>query len=45
MYQLLGTPAEHKDHYLAPSAHFVPRDELIRETLDWYDKYLGPPGG
>jgi fermentation-respiration switch protein FrsA (DUF1100 family) len=40
MYELLGTPAEHKKHVVTPAAHLVPRDILIRETLDWFDKYL-----
>ena len=22
--------------------HVLPRKEMIRETLDWLDKYLGP---
>jgi len=41
MFQLLGTPAEHKKHYISGGGHFVPRAEMIRETLDWLDKYLG----
>jgi hypothetical protein len=44
MFQLLGTPAEHKLHYVSPSAHMVPKDELITQTLNWLDKYLGVPG-
>jgi hypothetical protein len=40
MYELLGTPAEHKKHVVTPAAHLVPRDILIRETLDRFDKYL-----
>jgi hypothetical protein len=45
MYELLGTPAEDKDHYVAWSGHIVPQNEVIRETLTWFDKYLGVPGG
>jgi dienelactone hydrolase len=41
-FQLLGTPAEHKRHVIAEGSHFVPRPILIRETLDWLDRYLGP---
>jgi hypothetical protein len=22
--------------------HFIPRNELIKETLGWLDRYLGP---
>ena len=40
MFELLGTSPEHKKHYVTPGAHIVPRDVLIRETLDWFDKYL-----
>jgi formylglycine-generating enzyme required for sulfatase activity/dienelactone hydrolase len=42
MYQLLGTPDEHKRHVIAEGGHDVPRQLLIRETLDWLDRYLGP---
>ncbi len=45
MFELLGTPQEDKRHYVSPAAHIVPRDEVIRETLAWFDKYLGEPGG
>lgn len=38
-FQLLGTPV--KKHVIAPGGHFVPRSTLIREMLDWLDRYLG----
>ena len=41
LYKLLGTPEEHKVHKTYESAHSMPRNELIRETLDWLDRYLG----
>jgi hypothetical protein len=41
MFRLLGTPAEHKRHVVYEAGHFVPRSQLIKETLDWYDRYLG----
>ena len=41
MFELLGTDPAHKEHYITPAAHIVPRDVLIRETLDWFDHYLG----
>jgi dienelactone hydrolase len=44
MFELLGTDPEHKKHYVTPAAHYVPRDVLIRETLDWFDRYLGEQG-
>jgi pimeloyl-ACP methyl ester carboxylesterase len=45
MFELLGTPPEHKRHIVTPASHFVPLDELIRQTLDWFDTYLGIPTG
>ena len=42
MFELLGTPSEHKRHYYTPAAHRVPRNVRIREVLNWFDKYLGP---
>jgi dienelactone hydrolase len=42
-FSLLGTPPEDKKHVIAIGGHFVPQDVLVRETLDWLDKYLGPP--
>ena len=42
MMELLGTPKEHKKRVLLDGGH-VPNDfrGLVRETLDWYDRYLG----
>jgi dienelactone hydrolase len=42
MFELLGTPASDKRLYLADSDHWIPRNDLIRESLAWFDKYLGP---
>jgi formylglycine-generating enzyme required for sulfatase activity/predicted esterase len=42
LYRLLGTPKEHKRLALFDGGHFVPRHHLIKETLDWLDRYLGP---
>ncbi len=42
MFELLGTPAEHKRHVLFESYHTVPRNGGIKEILDWLDRYLGP---
>lgn len=44
MYRLLGTPEEHKRHVIYPGfAHGVPRNERIRESLSWLDRYFGAP--
>jgi eukaryotic-like serine/threonine-protein kinase len=42
LFDLLGTAPAHKRHYTSPASHVVPRNELIKETLDWLDRYLGP---
>jgi eukaryotic-like serine/threonine-protein kinase len=42
MFRLLGTPREQKRHVVYETGHDIPRNELIRETLDWLDRYLGP---
>ena len=42
MYDLLGTPDEHKKLMLYETDHIPPRVEFIKETLAWLDKYLGP---
>jgi cephalosporin-C deacetylase-like acetyl esterase len=42
LYRLLGTPQGHKRLALYEGGHFVPRHHLIKETLDWLDRELGP---
>jgi tRNA A-37 threonylcarbamoyl transferase component Bud32 len=42
MFDLLGTPAEHKRLILYETDHLPPRTEYIKETLAWLDRYLGP---
>jgi dienelactone hydrolase len=42
MFKLLGTPEEHKRHLVYDTGHGVPRNQLIKESLEWLDKYLGP---
>jgi len=43
LFDMLGTPAEHKRLVLLEGGH-VPAspNEVIREVLDWLDLYLGP---
>jgi dienelactone hydrolase len=41
MYKLLGTPEKDKELTLYDTDHFIPRNQLIRETLSWLDRYLG----
>jgi pimeloyl-ACP methyl ester carboxylesterase len=42
LLELLGTPSEHKRHVALEGGH-VPNDMrgVIREVLDWFDRYLG----
>ncbi len=42
MYDLLGTPGEDKRLVLFETDHFVARNDMVRETLAWLDRYLGP---
>jgi len=42
MFRLLGTPKEHKRRVVYDTSHNILRNELIKETLDWLDRYLGP---
>jgi pimeloyl-ACP methyl ester carboxylesterase len=42
MFDLLGTAKEDEVQKVYETAHFVPRNEFIKETLAWLDKYLGP---
>jgi dienelactone hydrolase len=42
MFDLLGTPAADKRLYLLDTDHWIPRPDLIRESLAWLDEYLGP---
>jgi dienelactone hydrolase len=41
MFDLLGTPAEHKHHLIFDKGHFdFPRNQVAREVADWFDLYL-----
>jgi dienelactone hydrolase len=42
LFELIGTPAPHKKLAIVESDHWVPRNDLIRESLAWLDEYLGP---
>jgi eukaryotic-like serine/threonine-protein kinase len=42
MFELLGTPKKDKKIIIYDAGHRVPRTELIKESLFWYDQYLGP---
>jgi pimeloyl-ACP methyl ester carboxylesterase len=43
MLRTLGSRAEDKKHVILDIGHgWPPRQRLIRETLDWLDRHLGP---
>ena len=42
MFELLGTPEEHKKLVVYDTDHIPPRNEMIKEILSWLDKYLAP---
>jgi tRNA A-37 threonylcarbamoyl transferase component Bud32 len=43
MFDLLGTPAEHKRRVVYESSHLIPRNETIKEVVNWMEKYWGEP--
>ena len=42
MFGLIGTPEKDKKIILYEGGHLVPKSELMKESLSWFDKYLGP---
>ncbi len=42
MFDFLGTPKKDKKILIYESGHLVPRTEFVKETLRWFDQYLGP---
>lgn len=43
VFRLLGTPADHERHVILEGGHPPARQQdVIREVLQWLDKYLGP---
>jgi len=42
MFNFLGTQDTHKFHRLYEAGHLLPRNEKIKEILDWLGRYLGP---
>ncbi len=41
MFERLGTPSNQKEQKVYDSDHYIPRNELIKETLAWLDRFLG----
>jgi eukaryotic-like serine/threonine-protein kinase len=42
LFRLLGSPEKDKKHVTFDSGHVPPWPDVVRETLDWLDHYLGP---
>ena len=43
MFDLLGAPDENKRHVVYDAGHWpLPRNEVILESVNWLDRYLGP---
>ncbi len=42
LFARLGTPEKDKKHVILDEGHFPPQKDVIRETLAWLDRYLGP---
>lgn len=40
-YKRLGTPEKEKLMYVYDGGHSVPRNEQVKEVLNWLDKYFG----
>jgi dienelactone hydrolase len=43
MFRLLGTPAADKQRGLYDGGHVFPFSRMIKDSLDWLDRYLGTP--
>ena len=42
-YHLLGSRKDQKKLLLYDTGHAIPLNELIKEELNWLDRYLAPP--
>jgi eukaryotic-like serine/threonine-protein kinase len=43
MFTRLGTPAKDKQHVLYDGGHIFPFARIMKDTLEWLDRYLGSP--
>jgi eukaryotic-like serine/threonine-protein kinase len=42
MFRFLGAPEKDKRHAVFEAGHIPPHDQMIKEILDWLDRYQGP---
>jgi eukaryotic-like serine/threonine-protein kinase len=43
MFEALGAPANEKSLVLYDSGHVPPFDEIVKQSISWFDRWLGPP--
>jgi eukaryotic-like serine/threonine-protein kinase len=43
LFELFGTPPEHKRRVVYEASHNIPRNEMIQEVVNWMEKYWGQP--
>jgi pimeloyl-ACP methyl ester carboxylesterase len=45
MFRMLGTDQADKRHVVFDGGHIPPHpNDIVKEILDWLDRYLGPVG-
>ena len=42
LFRALGSPEKDKRHVIFEAGHVPPNDLVMKEVLEWLDKYLGP---
>jgi len=42
LFRALGSPSNDKRHAVFDTGHAPPNDPMMKEILDWLDRYLGP---
>ena len=42
-FNTLGMPADKRRRVVYDTGHDLPFNEAFRETIDWFDRHLGPP--
>ena len=42
MFRFLGTPEKDKRHAVFDGGHSPAHDQIIKEVLEWLDRYQGP---
>jgi len=42
LFALLGTKTSDKRHIVVDGGHYPPQELLVKETVEWLDRYLGP---